>query len=54
MSGHTPDNDNYIALIRQFESTFVDEFGTRPDLISPEQDGWFNPWGIEIYTIDRG
>ncbi len=51
MSGHTEDTDNYIALVRQFESPFVDEFGTRPSSTTPEEDGWFNPYGIEIYGI---
>jgi len=54
MSGHTPDDDNYIALVRQFESEFVEEFGIRPTPVSPEQDGWNNPWGIELYIADRG
>lgn len=54
MSGHTEDNDNYVGLIRQFESTFVPEFGDRLPSISPEQDGWQNPWGIEIFTLSKG
>ena len=54
MSGHTPDENNYIGLIRQFENEFVDEFGARPGLISDEQDGWYNPWGVELFTVDRG
>ena len=53
MSGHTQDFDNYVGLVRQFESPFVDEFGTRPAASTPEQDGWYNPYGIEIYGVNR-
>lgn len=53
MSNHTEDPNNYIALVRQFENPFVEEFGSRPPSVSPEDDGWFNPYGIEIYGIRR-
>jgi len=51
MSGHTEDTSNYVALVRQFEGEFVDEYGSRPTADSPEMDGWFNPYGVEIYGI---
>lgn len=53
MSGHTEDTNNFVALVRQFDGEFVDEYGTRPTSISPEEDGWFNPYGVEIYGIER-
>lgn len=53
MSGHTEDNNNYVALIRQFENEFVSEFGSRPSAVSNEEDGWYNPYGIEIVSIQR-
>ena len=53
MSGHTEDTDNYVALVRQFDGEFVEEYGDRPASTTPEDDGWFNPYGIEIYGIKR-
>lgn len=49
MAGHTYDANNYIGLIRQFDDPFVDEHGVRPVSVSPEDDGWFNPYGVEVY-----
>ncbi len=51
MTGHTPDSNNYLGLVRQFENTFITEYGSRPTSISPEDDGWYNPFGLEIHTI---
>ena len=53
MAGHTEDTNNYVALVRQFDGEFVDEYGTRPSAVDPETDGWFNPYGVEIYGIER-
>lgn len=50
MSGHTVDASNYVGLIRQFDDPFVSEHGTRPASVSPEDDGWYNSYGIEVYT----
>jgi hypothetical protein len=54
MSGHTNDVNNYVGLIRQFDDPFVSEFGSRPTASTAADDGWFNPYGIEIYSIARG
>lgn len=53
MAGHTEDLNNYVGLIRQFERPFVTEFGSRPASVSTEEDGWYNPYGIEIYGPQR-
>ena len=53
MAGHTYDTNNYIALIRQFDRPFVGEHGIRPVAVSPEDDGWFNSYGIEVYGTSR-
>lgn len=52
MTDHTEDSNNYFALIRE-EAPFTEEFGDRPPLISDDIDTWFNPYGIEIYSITR-
>lgn len=53
MSGHTYDANNWVGLIRQFDRPYVGEFGARPASVSPEDDGWFNSYGIEVYRASR-
>lgn len=50
MSGHTEDSNNYIALVRE-ENPFTTEYGDRP--INESTNVWFNPYGIEIYSVSR-
>jgi hypothetical protein len=53
MSGHTEDTNNYVGLIKQFDDPFVTEYGSRQPTVSPEVDGWFNPYGVEVYSVQR-
>ncbi len=53
MSGHTEDVNNFVGLVRQFDNPFITEYGTRPAPSTPEDDGWFNPYGVEVYGVKR-
>jgi hypothetical protein len=53
MSGHTEDTSNYLALVRQFDNPFITEYGSRPPTGSAESDGWYNPYGVEVYGVKR-
>ena len=50
MTGHTEDPDNYLALVRE-ENPFTPEYGDRP--VNEPTNVWFNPYGIEIYSVSR-
>lgn len=53
MTGHTEDTSNYMALVRQFDNPFITEYGSRPSSVDDATDGWFNPFGIEVYGVKR-
>ena len=51
MSGHTENSNKYIGMLREFENPIITEYGSRPATVSAEEDGWFNPFGIEIHEV---
>lgn len=50
--GLTESDTNYLALVRQHEFKFIDEFGmSAPDGAPDYEVAWYSAYGIEIYTI---
>lgn len=48
ITGHTNDNDNYIALKRR-DNNYINKYGSVVDLGNEEDDLWLNPFELEIY-----
>lgn len=53
MASHTEDINNFVALVREFDRPIVEEYGTRPTSEGADQDGWFNPYGVEVYAFKK-
>lgn len=50
VSGHTFNSNSYMAVCRD-ENPFAGSFGSRPTFLDQTKDVWFNPIGVEIFTI---
>lgn len=52
VNGLTESDTNYLALVRQHEFKFIEEFGMSAPMGAPDyEEAWYSAYGMEIYTI---